>query len=64
MWTWIEPLAGSADRQPPGFNVSVTFDNPQLAQQICRKSSMLMSGTRQRAGAIEQGDKIPDRAIG
>ena len=33
----IEPLAGSADRQPPGFNVSVTFDNPQLAQQICQE---------------------------
>ncbi len=31
----IEPLAGSNDREPPGFNVSVTFDNPQLAQQIC-----------------------------
>ncbi|HET7106138.1 MAG TPA: Wzz/FepE/Etk N-terminal domain-containing protein [Candidatus Acidoferrum sp.] len=39
----IEPLAGSADRQPPGFNVSVTFDNPQLAQQICQEiTSMFM----------------------
>jgi len=39
----IEPLAGSADREPPGFNVSVTFDNPQLAQQICQEiSSMFM----------------------
>jgi len=33
----IQPLAGSADREPPGFNVSVTFDNPQLAQQICQE---------------------------
>ena len=39
----IEPLTGSADRQPPGFNVSVTFDNPQLAQQICQEiTSMFM----------------------
>src|ERR1700686_4039636 len=39
----IEPLAGSADREPPGFNVSVTFDNPQLAQQICQEiTSMFM----------------------
>src|SRR5215475_7849558 len=39
----IEPLPGSANRQPPGFNVSVTFDNPQLAQQICQEiTSMFM----------------------
>jgi len=39
----IEPLAGSADREPPGFNVSVTFDNPHLAQQICQEiTSMFM----------------------
>src|SRR5215475_3640822 len=33
----IEPLAGSANREPPGFNVSVTFTNPQLAKQICEE---------------------------
>ena len=33
----IQPLAGATDRQPPGFNVSVTFDNPNLAQQICQE---------------------------
>src|SRR5215831_8107188 len=39
----IEPLAGSTNREPPGFNVSVTFDNPQLAQQICQEiTSMFM----------------------
>ena len=39
----IEPLAGSVNREPPGFNVSVTFDNPQLAQQICQEiTSMFM----------------------
>jgi polysaccharide chain length determinant protein (PEP-CTERM system associated) len=39
----IEPLQGSANREPPGFNVSVTFDDPQLAQQICQEiTSMFM----------------------
>jgi polysaccharide chain length determinant protein (PEP-CTERM system associated) len=31
----IQPMPGSANRQPPGFNISVTFNDPQLAQQIC-----------------------------
>jgi polysaccharide chain length determinant protein (PEP-CTERM system associated) len=33
--TLMEPMTGSNDRQPPGFQVSVTFDNAQTAQQIC-----------------------------
>lgn len=33
----IQPLANSNDHEPPGFNVSVTFDNPNLAQQICQE---------------------------
>ena len=33
----IQPMAGAADHEPPGFNVGVTFDNPQLAQQICQE---------------------------
>ena len=39
----IQPLMGSANQEPPGFNVSVTFDNPQVAQQICQEiTSMFM----------------------
>jgi polysaccharide chain length determinant protein (PEP-CTERM system associated) len=39
----IQPMAGSINHDPPGFNVSVTFDNPQLAQQICQEiTSMFM----------------------
>jgi polysaccharide chain length determinant protein (PEP-CTERM system associated) len=50
----IEPLAGSANREPPGFNVSVTFDNPQLAQQICQEiSSMFME-----QNATNRADKV------
>ncbi|GAC1675297.1 MAG: hypothetical protein PVS2B2_10140 [Candidatus Acidiferrum sp.] len=39
----MQPMAGSVNRQPPGFHVSVTFDNPQVAQQICGElTSMFM----------------------
>lgn len=48
----LAPMAGTEDRSLPGFSVSVTFDNPQLAQQICaRITSMFMA---QNAGALEQ----------
>jgi polysaccharide chain length determinant protein (PEP-CTERM system associated) len=39
----IQPMPGSVNRQPPGFHVSVTFDNAALAQQICSQiTSMFM----------------------
>ncbi len=39
----LEPMAGSTDRRPPGFQIAVTFNNPKLAQQICGEiSSMFM----------------------
>jgi len=39
----MEPMAGSNDRQPPGFRVSVTFNDPRVAQQICTEiTSMFM----------------------
>lgn len=31
----MEPTPGTQSRQLPGFYVDVTFNNPQLAQQIC-----------------------------
>jgi protein tyrosine kinase modulator len=53
----IEPLAGSADKEPPGFNVSVTFDNPQLAQEICQEiTSMFMEQNATARGA--QSNKV------
>src|SRR6267142_5177067 len=52
----IEPLAGAANRQPPGFNVSVTFDNPQLAQQICQEiTSMFIE--RNATVRVDQSNK-------
>jgi len=45
----IQPMQGSVNRQPPGFHVSVTFDNPQLAQQICIEiTSMFMEQNLKR----------------
>jgi len=39
----MEPMAGSMDRQPPGFHVSVTFNDARVAQQICTEiTSMFM----------------------
>lgn len=31
----MQPMPGSLNKQPPGFQISVTFGNPQVAQQIC-----------------------------
>lgn len=44
-----QPTPGSLNRQPTGFHVDVTFDNPQLAQQICTEvSSMFMEQNAKR----------------
>lgn len=52
----IQPMAGAADREPPGFNVSVTFDNPQLAQQICQEiTSMFME--QNATNRVKQSNK-------
>ena len=52
----IQPLQGSANREPPGFNVSVTFDNAQMAQQICQEiTSMFME-----QNAKNRGDQADD----
>src|SRR5260370_28982783 len=48
----LEPMPGTQDRSMAGFNVSVTFNNPQTAQQICTEiTSMFME---QNARALEQ----------
>jgi len=31
----VQPMPGSVNKQPPGFQISVTFPNPHMAQQIC-----------------------------
>jgi len=48
----LEPMAGTQDRTMAGFNVSVTLNNAQTAQQICTEiTSMFME---QNARALEQ----------
>jgi polysaccharide chain length determinant protein (PEP-CTERM system associated) len=48
----LEAMPGTQDRNLPGFAVNVTFNNPQLAQQICTEiTSMFME---QNARALEQ----------
>jgi polysaccharide chain length determinant protein (PEP-CTERM system associated) len=48
----LAPMAGTEDRSLPGFSVSVTFNNPQVAQQICTSiTSMFMA---QDASDLEQ----------
>jgi polysaccharide chain length determinant protein (PEP-CTERM system associated) len=48
----LEAMTGTLDRSMPGFHVSVTFNNPQTAQQICTEiTSMFME---QNSRALEQ----------
>jgi protein tyrosine kinase modulator len=48
--TGLESMPGTQNRTLPGFYVNVTFDNPQIAQQICSEiTSMFMEqNTRKR----------------
>src|SRR5208282_6410529 len=51
----LEPMPGSYGR-PPGFHVGVTFNQPQVAQQICTEiTSMFMDQNSQRR--MEQSQK-------
>jgi polysaccharide chain length determinant protein (PEP-CTERM system associated) len=53
----IQPMAGSVNHEPPGFNVSVTFSDPQLAQQICQEiTSMFME--QNATGRVAQSNKV------
>jgi polysaccharide chain length determinant protein (PEP-CTERM system associated) len=39
----MDPMPGTENRSLPGFHVDVTFNNPQIAQQICKEiTSMFM----------------------
>jgi len=45
----MQPMAGSENKQPPGFHVSVTFGDPYQAQQICTEiTSMFMEQNLKR----------------
>jgi polysaccharide chain length determinant protein (PEP-CTERM system associated) len=52
----VEATPGTQSRQLPGFYVTVTFDNPQLAQQICTEvtSMFLEQNARERSRKASQ----------
>jgi polysaccharide chain length determinant protein (PEP-CTERM system associated) len=55
----LEPMSGAINRQPPGFRVAVTFDNPHVAQQICQEiTSMFMEQNAKRR--MEQATNTTD----
>src|SRR5215472_15234271 len=58
--TPMEPMPGTQDRTLPGFNVSVTFNDPVKAQQICTEiSSMFMEqNTRVRGDKAEKATQF------
>lgn len=58
--TPMEPMPGTQDRTLPGFNVSVTFNDPLKAQQICTEiSSMFMEqNTRVRGDKAEKATQF------
>jgi len=47
----LEPMPGTVDRSMPGFHVSVIFDNPKTAQQICAEITSMF--TVQNSKALE-----------
>ncbi len=48
--TPLEPMAGTQNRQFPGFYINVTFNNGQLAQQICSEiTSMFLAENAKEA---------------
>jgi polysaccharide chain length determinant protein (PEP-CTERM system associated) len=51
----MQPMIGSVNRQPPGFSISVTYDNPKRAQQICQEvTNMFMDENKKsREGKAE-----------
>ncbi len=45
----LQPMPGAINRQPPGFRVAVTFNDPHVAQQICQEiTSMFMEQNAKR----------------
>jgi polysaccharide chain length determinant protein (PEP-CTERM system associated) len=51
----MEAMAGTSNRELPGFTVKVTFDNPLLAQKICSEITSLFTVESARA-SVQQGE--------
>jgi polysaccharide chain length determinant protein (PEP-CTERM system associated) len=52
----MQPMIGATSRQPPGFQVAVTFPDPQMAQKICAEmTSMFMKQNAEMKIGIAKG---------
>lgn len=50
----MDPTPGTGNRQLPGFTVTVTFDNPVAAQQICSEVTSMFTVESARS-SVQQG---------
>lgn len=58
----VEAMQGTGPHQLPGFYITATFDNPQLAQQVCTEitSMFLEQNARQNESQAVQTTKFLD----
>jgi polysaccharide chain length determinant protein (PEP-CTERM system associated) len=56
--TPLEPMAGTQNRQLPGFYINVTFNNGQLAQQICTEITSMFLEENARKRTQQTGQTI------
>ena len=56
--TPLEPMAGTQNRQLPGFYINVTFNNGQLAQQICTEITSMFLEENARKRIQETGQTM------
>jgi polysaccharide chain length determinant protein (PEP-CTERM system associated) len=52
----IQPIPGSLSHQPPGFHISVTLNNPVVAQQVCTEITTMFFKTN----SLNQEQKFKD----
>ena len=62
----MQPMPGSVNKQPPGFQISVTFANPQVAQQICTDitSMFIEQNSKKKRTAGRRHDAVLEPTVG
>jgi polysaccharide chain length determinant protein (PEP-CTERM system associated) len=56
--TPLEPMAGTQNRQLPGFYINVTFNNGQLAQQICTEITSMFLEENAHTRSVQTGQAV------
>jgi polysaccharide chain length determinant protein (PEP-CTERM system associated) len=61
----MQPMVGAALRQPPGFQISVTFPDPQMAQKICAEisSKFWKQNAEMKLGVAEDTTKFLNEQV-